>query len=211
MLFRSHTGYRGRIPLVEVASVSATMAEHISGGATAMQLQRTAISQGMRPLREVALDHVRKGETTLEEIERVLGEVADDGPTGPPPPPSILFADDDPMLRHLATAILESGGYRVRQARDGAEALSIIDSGEDIALVITDLRMPGMGGDGLVTQLRGRVQTATLPVIILTGSDEHDTEVQLMDAGADDYIRKPIDPPRFLARVKAALRRAGVS
>ena len=207
----NHTGYRGRIPLVEVATVSATMAEHISGGATAMQLQRTAISQGMRPLREVALDHVRKGETTLEEIERVLGEVADDGPTGPPPPPSILFADDDPMLRHLATAILESGGYRVRQARDGAEALSIINSGEDIALVITDLRMPGMGGDGLVTQLRGRVQTATLPVIILTGSDEHDTEVQLMDAGADDYIRKPIDPPRFLARVKAALRRAGVS
>ncbi len=207
----NHTGYRGRIPLVEVAIVSPSMAEHISGGATAMQLQRTAITQGMRPLREVALDHVRKGETTLEEIERVLGEVADDGPTGPPPPPSILFADDDPMLRHLATAILETGGYRVRQARDGAEALSIIDSGEDIALVITDLRMPGMGGDGLVTQLRGRVQTAMLPVIILTGSDEHDTEVQLMDAGADDYIRKPIDPPRFLARVKAALRRAGVS
>ena len=71
--------------------------------------------------------------------------------------------------------------------------------------------MPGMGGDGLVTQLRARVQTAMLPVIILTGSDEHDTEAQLMDAGADDYIRKPIDPPRFLARVKAALRRAGVS
>jgi DNA-binding response OmpR family regulator len=68
-----------------------------------------------------------------------------------------------------------------------------------------------MGGDGLVKQLRSRMQTSMLPVIILTGSDEHDLEVQLMDAGADDYIRKPIDPPRFLARVKAALRRAGVS
>ena len=207
----NQTGYRGRIPIVEVAVVSSSMMEQISAGVTAIQLQRTAITQGMRPLREVALDHVRKGETTLEEVERVLGEIADDGPLVPPRPPSILFADDDPMLRHLATSILETGGYRVCQARDGAEALSIIESGEDIALVITDLRMPGMGGDGLVKQLRSRMQTSMLPVIILTGSDEHDLEVQLMDAGADDYIRKPIDPPRFLARVKAALRRAGVS
>jgi DNA-binding response OmpR family regulator len=50
-----------------------------------------------------------------------------------------------------------------------------------------------------------------LPAILLTGTDEHDTEVRLMDAGTDDYIRKPIDPPRFIARVKGALRRAGVS
>ena len=207
----NHTGYRGRIPLVEVASVSATMAEHISGGATAMQLQRTAISQGMRPLREVALDHVRKGETTLEEVERVLGEVAEDGPSGQPAAPCILFADDDPVLRHLATAVLEAGGYRVKEARDGAEALALLDGADDFALVITDLRMPGMSGDALIRTLRGKVQTAMLPVIVLTGADEHDTEVEIMDAGADDYIRKPIDPARFIARVKAALRRAGVS
>ena len=207
----NQTGYRGRIPIVEVAIVSPSMLEQISAGATALQLQRAAISQGMRPLRDVALESVRQGETTLAEVERVLGEVADDGPVAPAARATILVADDDPMLRHLATSILETGGYRVRQARDGAEALSIIESGEEIALVITDLHMPGLGGDGLVKQLRSRMQTATLPVIILTGSDEHDMEVHLMDAGADDYIRKPIDPPRFLARAKAALRRAGVS
>ena len=165
----------------------------------------------MRPLRDVVLEHVRNGDTTLEEVERVLGEVADDGPATPPLAPAILFADDDLMLRHLATTILESGGYRVRQARDGAEALAIIDSGDDIALVVTDLQMPLMGGMEVLHRLRGTLRTAMLPVIVLTGSDEHDTEVRLMDAGADDYIRKPIDPPRFLARVKAALRRAGVS
>ena len=129
--------------------------EQISAGTSGLQLQRTAIAQGMRPLRDVALEHVRRG--------------------------------------------------------DSKEPLAIVESGEDIALAITDLQMPGLGGDGLVRQLRSRMQTAMLPVIILTGSDEHDTEVELMDAGADDYIRKPIDPPRFLARVKAALRRAGVS
>ena len=207
----NQTGYRGRIPIVEVATISSPMMDQIVAGATAPALQRMAVTQGMRPLREVALDHVRKGETTLEEIERVLGEVADDAPSAAPQAPCILFADDDDMLRHLATAILEAGGYRVRQARDGAEALKLIESGEDFALVITDLRMPVMGGDVLVRALRSNGQTAMLPVIILTGADEHDTEVELMDAGADDYIRKPIDPPRFIARVKAALRRAGVS
>ena len=207
----NHTGYRGRIPVVEVAVVSSTMVDQIASGATAMQLQRLAIAQGMRPLRDVVLDHVRKGDTSLEEVERVLGEAADDGPLAAPPPPCVLLADDDAMLRLLATSILESGGYRVRQARDGTEALAIIAAGEDVALVVTDLRMPGLGGDGLVLQLRSRIQTAMLPIIVLTGSDEYDTEAKLMDAGADDYIRKPIDPPRFLARVKAALRRAGVS
>ena len=191
--------------------MSSAIMEQISAGASAIQLQRMAITQGMRALRDVALDHVRKGETSLEELERVLGDAIDDSALVALQPPRVLLADDDPMVRHLATSILESGGYRVRQARDGVEAMSIIDAGEDVALVVTDLRMPGLGGDGLVQQLRSRVQTAMLPIIVLTGSDEYDTEVKLMDAGADDYIRKPIDPPRFLARVKAALRRAGVS
>ncbi|MES2178319.1 MAG: ATPase, T2SS/T4P/T4SS family [Gemmatimonadota bacterium] len=207
----NNSGYRGRIPIVEVAICSPSIGDQITAGTSALQLQRLAIAQGMRPLREVALDNVKRGDTTLEEIERVLGEVADDAPAAPALPPAIVFADDDPMLRHLATTILESGGYRVRQARDGAEALDLINTGEDIALVITDLRMPGMDGDEVVRKLRRNVATAMLPVIVLTGADELDTEVRLMDAGADDYIRKPIDPPRFLARVKAALRRAGVS
>jgi type II secretory ATPase GspE/PulE/Tfp pilus assembly ATPase PilB-like protein/ActR/RegA family two-component response regulator len=210
----NNTGYRGRLPIDEVAVITPSIGEQIAAGATAPQLQRLAVAQGMRPLREVALDRVRNQETTLEEVERVLGEAAEEptiGVAAPGGPPSILLADDDAMLRHLATAILESGGYRVVQATDGAAAIAILESGQDISMVITDLRMPGMDGEEVVKALRRKVSTALLPLIVLTGSDEHDTEVRLMDAGADDYIRKPIDPPRFLARVKAALRRAGVS
>ena len=205
------SGYRGRIPVVEVAVVTPSMSEQIAAGATAPQLQRAAVSQGMRPLREVTLEHVKSGLTTLEEVERVLGEVAEDASLAPQLPPAVLIADDDDMLRLLASTILASGGYRVCQARDGVEALAIIDGGEDIALLITDLRMAGMDGDEVVRRLRSTAQTSMLPIIVLTGADEEDTEVRLMEAGADDYIRKPIDPPRFLARVKAALRRAGVS
>jgi type IV pilus assembly protein PilB len=211
----NNTGYRGRLPISEVAVVTPAMAEQVGAGATAPQLQRLAVAQGMRPMREVALERVRLQETTLEEVERVLGEVADDAGGAAlaqaAGPPTVLLVDDDLMLRHLATNILQSGGYRVVQAEDGGAALQIVDSGQDISLVVTDLRMPGMDGEAVLKRLRSKVATAMLPIIVLTGSDEHDTEVRLMDAGADDYIRKPIDPPRFLARVKAALRRAGVS
>lgn len=210
----NNSGYRGRLPITEVAVVTPSMGEQIAAGATAPQLQRLAVAQGMRPLREIALERVGMGETTLDEVDRVLGEVAEEGGSATAAigaPPTVLLVDDDETLRHLATAILESAGYRVLLAKDGASALQVIESGEDIALVVTDLRMPGMDGERLLAALRGKVATALLPVIVLTGSEEHDTEVRLMDAGADDYIRKPLDPPRFLARAKAALRRAGVS
>lgn len=205
------TGYRGRLPLIEVAVMTFALLEQVAGGATAAHLQRAAIAQGMRPLRTVALEQVRSGLTTLEEVERVLGEVSDDTPAAPPANPTILLVDDDAMLRLLATSILESGGYRVRSVGNGNEALAFLDGGADVDLVLTDLHMPEMNGHELVRQLRNGLNTSLLPVIVLTGSDERDTEVELMDAGADDYIRKPIDPPRLLARVKASLRRAGVS
>jgi DNA-binding response OmpR family regulator len=60
----------------------------------------------------------------------------------------------------------------------------------------------------VLARVRQSVRTAGLPVLVLTGSIGEDTEAQLMDEGADDYIRKPLEPARFVARVRAALRRA---
>jgi type II secretory ATPase GspE/PulE/Tfp pilus assembly ATPase PilB-like protein/ActR/RegA family two-component response regulator len=205
-----NAGYRGRLPLDEVAVITPSLSEQIVSGSSALQLQRAAVAQGMRPMREVALERVRRHETTLAEVERVLGEPAEEV-TAQPGAANVLLVDDDAMLRYLAASILEAGGYRVVQANDGAAALAVLARGQEVSLVITDLSMPGMNGEELVLQLRRAINTAILPVIVLTGTDEYDTEARLMDAGADDYIRKPIDPPRFLARVKAALRRAGVS
>lgn len=65
-----------------------------------------------------------------------------------------------------------------------------------------------MHGRDVLRRLRGAVATAGLPVVVLTGSSEADEEPILIEEGADDYIRKPIDPARFVARIKAALRRA---
>jgi DNA-binding response OmpR family regulator len=73
---------------------------------------------------------------------------------------------------------------------------------------VLDLDMPRLGGREVLARLRAEVATAALPVIVLTGSDDQDLEVALMEAGADDYIRKPLEPARFVARVKGTLRRA---
>ncbi len=213
------TGYRGRMPLLEVALSTPALTDLISGDATAATMQRMAIAAGMRPLREAALDRVRTGETTLEEIERVIGDAGEEArpaeaaageATVQPLPPRILVVDDDPLLRIVATKLLREGGYRVEAVNDGAEALHRLRVGDDIGLVVTDLHMPTLGGAELLSEMRASPEMASIPVMVLTSSDDQAEEVRLMDAGADDYIRKPIDPGRFAARIRAALRRANL-
>ena len=80
--------------------------------------------------------------------------------------------------------------------------------GEQCSLVLTDVHMQEMDGDELVRRVRADPRCNTLPMIVITGSGDTDLEAQLIDAGADDYIRKPIDPTRMLARVRGALRRS---
>ncbi len=200
-------GYRGRVPVLEVLVMTEQLEELIGKGASGAELEREAISAGMRPMREVALELVRSGETTLEEIERVLGDVGDE-PEARSSEPHILLVDDDAVTRTHARVLLEKNGFQVSEVEDGVAALERISAGQDYALMVLDLEMPGMGGREVLGHLRGSVATAGLPVIVLTGSQGVAGEVQLMEEGADDYILKPIDPPRFLARIKAAVRRA---
>ena len=203
----SHTGYFGRIPLLEVLGASPALESVILAGGPASQLQAAAIAAGMRPLRDAAAARVRAGETTLEEIDRELGEA--DAPVREPEPPAhVLVVDDDPASRVLAGAVLRRQGMRVSEAADGVEALDFIESGPAVSLVVLDLSMPRLDGLAVLRRLRGRVATSLVPVVVLTGSADAAMEVESMDAGADDYVRKPLEPGRFVARVRAALRRA---
>ena len=175
-----------------------------------VDLTKAAVANGMRPMRDAALVRVAAGETTLEEVERVLGD-GGAGEVAPaaPAPPHILVVDDDNVNRVTAKAILEKNGFRVTEARDGVDALDRLQNAADVQLMVLDLDMPRMGGTEVLERIRHAKATAALPVIVLTGSESGDTEVETMERGADDYVRKPIDGPRFVARVKAALRRAG--
>jgi CheY-like chemotaxis protein len=206
------TGYRGRTPVNEVFVPTSPVLEAIAKGATVQELQRAATPAGMRPMREVALEKVRLGSSTLEEVERVLGErISEMAPEIAPPTdqPAILLVDDDPTVRTLARVLLEKNGYRVTEVGDGPAAVEHFTAGKECALVVLDLDLPTLSGLEVLGRLRGSPSSAGVPVVVLTGSSGDEVEVEAMDAGADDYIRKPLEPARFVARVKAALRRAG--
>lgn len=246
-----HTGYRGRIPIAQVMVMTPEIEELVVSHGTHGDLVEKARAGGMRSLREAGAERVRQGITTLQELERVLGDVESGEPADPgtpsaaaagkpgagetPPPAATkrrrgkggaeaapappepadetpepirsLVVDDDPATRIIGKALLESLGHQVLQAGDGLEALKLLKGPDPINLVVLDLGLPGKSGREVLAEIRGTVSTAGIPVVVLTGSQEPEAEMEVMDAGADDYLRKPLDPSRFLSRVKAALRR----
>jgi type II secretory ATPase GspE/PulE/Tfp pilus assembly ATPase PilB-like protein/ActR/RegA family two-component response regulator len=209
--FCGSTGYRGRMALAEVLVATATFLDAVAHSAAPSVLQQLAVTGGMRPIRDVALDAVRAGETTIDEVERVVGELAAPPAADRPASdvPQVLLVDDDPIIRRLARTLLEKIPVRVSEADDGPVSLAMIEAGNDFSLMILDLDMPSMSGHEVLVRLRSNAATAALPVIVLTGRESREDEAALMDAGADDYIKKPIDPSRFVARVRAVLRRMG--
>ena len=115
----------------------------------------------------------------------------------------ILVVDDEPQIVEVLEQYLLDEGFVVEKAHDGASALTIFASRHP-ALVILDLKLPGISGHEVFQQMR--VQSET-PVIMLTSrSDEVDRVIGL-ELGADDYITKPFSPREVVARVKAVLRR----
>ena len=116
---------------------------------------------------------------------------------------TIALVDDDRNILTSVTMLLEQEGYRVRTFSDGASALSAL-SASPPDLAILDIKMPRMDGLELLRHLR---QTSDLPVIFLTSKDDEIDELTGLNAGADDYIRKPFSHRLLLERVKAVLRR----
>jgi DNA-binding response OmpR family regulator len=121
--------------------------------------------------------------------------------------PRILLVDDEDAIQTLLSYPLRKEGYEVVQASDGSEALARFAEGM-FDLVVLDVMMPRM--DGLETCRRLRA-TSTVPIIMLTAKAEEIDKVLGLELGADDYITKPFSMHEFRSRVKAALRRAGMS
>jgi type IV pilus assembly protein PilB len=203
------TGFQGRLAILEILVLTPALQELISKGATAPEIHKAAMAAGMRTLRSSALQRVVDGETTLHEVERVVGETMEDGDKTPvQDKPRVLVVEDDAVCRKVARRQLTENGFDAAECVSGEEALARLQIDDRIGLVVLDLGLPGMQGDEVLLKLRQSPSTASLPVIVLTGSPDPDLEVRLMEAGADDYIRKPLEPRRFITRVRAALRRA---
>jgi two-component system KDP operon response regulator KdpE len=121
--------------------------------------------------------------------------------------PLVLIVDDDPAIRRALAHELESAGYEVEQAEDGAAALDAVDRREP-DLVLTDLAMPRLDGFGFISRLR---RTRATPVLVLSVRGEEQDKVRALDLGADDFVAKPFSAAELAARVRAHLRRAGAS
>ena len=117
---------------------------------------------------------------------------------------TIALVDDDKNILASITMLLEQEGYHVRSYTDGASALTALTANPP-DLAILDIKMPRMDGMELLRRLR---QSVEIPVIFLTSKDEEIDELMGLNAGADDYIRKPFSQRLLLERVKAVLRRA---
>jgi len=118
--------------------------------------------------------------------------------------PTIALVDDDKNILTSVSMALEQEGYHVRTYTDGAAALAAFSSTPP-DLAVLDIKMPRMDGMEVLRRLR---QKSELPVIFLTSKDEEIDELMALNAGADDYIKKPFSQRLLLERVRAVLRRA---
>jgi two-component system KDP operon response regulator KdpE len=115
----------------------------------------------------------------------------------------ILVVDDDPQIRRVMRVTLTGHSYEVDDAKTGEDALDKVRE-QRFDLVLLDMNMPGMGGLETCRLLRDHSEIA---IIMLTVRDTEEDKVSALDAGADDYVTKPFNPPELLARIRAALRR----
>ena len=118
----------------------------------------------------------------------------------------ILIADDDPDIRDVLKLTLSEENYEVIEAKDGEEALMIINT-KPIDLVLLDYKMPKIDGRQVCRLIKKDLLLRHLPVIMVTGKGEINDKVGGIDAGADDYVVKPFEPKELLARIRMILRR----
>ena len=119
-------------------------------------------------------------------------------------PASILIAEDDGDIRALLRLYLESEGYHVLEADNGAQALTLARE-ESPDMAILDVMMPQLNGYELTRALR---KFSEIPILILSAKSQDSDKILGLNLGADDYIAKPFNPVEIVARVKAQLRRA---
>ena len=117
----------------------------------------------------------------------------------------ILVVDDTPLNVKLLAAKLEHEYYVVATATNGPKALELITA-EPPDLVLLDVMMPGMDGFEVCRQIKADAATAHIPVVMVTALTETEDRVKGLQAGADDFLSKPIEPISLLARVRSLLR-----
>lgn len=229
-----YTGYSGRLGIFEFLKISEALRNSITSNVSAHALQEVAQKEGFQLMGMDGITKAFEGLTTVEEVLRVTSLPGID--STPPVPTSlphvseewaeerlpfetpssqmsslnakkVLLVDDNEITLKIISNILGSEGYRIITGNNGLEAIKLALQ-EKPDLVVTDYLMPEMDGMMLIKKLKSQLATRYIPVMMLTSKDDVDSEINVIEAGADDYLTKPVNPRKFLARVNRLLGRA---
>ncbi len=253
------TGYRGRFSIVEILKLTPEVERRISRGEGAVRIAEAGRAGGMRSLWESGLSHVLRGESTIDELLRVVDvpqelageprvlagrrtsgetpavrkdeplqvfpiakpasasvsedrldvvdfELVDGAEAFEPRGGKVLLVDDEDKLRRVMRDLLERDGYTVLEAKDGVEALDLVDRDAPDVIVL-DLHLPGLDGFGVLEHLRSRPEMEHIPVVVLTARGEEDNEVRVFEMGAVDFLSKPFRARALSARLRSVIGR----
>ena len=118
---------------------------------------------------------------------------------------TILIVDDDQTARETLVAILDGENYDLRLAKDGMQALQLLEQFQP-DLILLDVMMPGMDGFEVCRRIRSTPHLAEAPILILTALDDRDSLLKGIESGADDFLSKPVDRRELTARVRTITR-----
>jgi type IV pilus assembly protein PilB len=227
-----NAGMKGRLAIHEVLPVDDEVRAMISSQAPEQEIRAAARRAGMRTLLEDGLEKAARGLTTIEEL---LSVVPLDAPLESPaesrktavsvpatpskvstassPPEAtalgkqrVLIVEDSPTISSVVKYFLELEGFEVMVAEDGRVGLAMaLEACPDV--IVSDVMMPNMTGMEMVRALRADPRASGVRILMLTSEASVESETEGLQAGADDYILKPVEPRRLAARVKALLGR----
>lgn len=203
-------GFLDRVGIFEILMIDEKIRELIFKKVSEDEILKEARKSGLKLLIESGMEKVKEGITTLEEVASII-KIADkikvpEMELEKRSKPLILIVDDEESVLEILGIRLESAGYDVVKARNGNEAImyAIKDKPD---MIIMDIMMPEIDGFQATEILKSKLETATIPIMILTAKSDVESELHGINLGADDYMGKPFDGERLLARVKMLLRR----
>jgi len=227
-----YKGYKGRMGIHEIMMMTPGLNRMLKHGVSARILQDAAEKEGYRPLSLDGLDKALKGLTTLDEIFRVAPpQIAaeqstaqtdlaggpehskrDEQSTNTPvmlsasAPDKVLVAEPNEVSRKNLAGTLEIEGYRVIPVENGTETLRLAMI-ETPNLILMDCDLPDLDATALIGKLKSNLATRFIPVIVLASQKNEHLEVEVIKAGADDFLTKPVAAQRLMARVSRFLKR----
>ena len=121
---------------------------------------------------------------------------------------AILVVDDDAVLRKMLALMLTKSGYTVLEANDGLQALAVLKQ-KPVHGILLDVMMPGIDGFEVCRRVKSEPPTAHIPVVIVSALGGDKDRQRGLEAGADEFISKPVDPTRLLSVMQRVMPRSG--